>query len=207
MLKVISGLDADLTNMVKFHEEFQHLDQTCLVFERLDMSLYDLLEQREWEHRPLHEIRPVSKQLLVALDALKGLGVLHTDIKSDNVMFVNRKAQPFRVKLIDFGSVMMASQVQLGMEIQPFGYMAPEISLGLPFSEAVDLWGVGLDARRNLAPPTTFEVGKFSLASLRWGETMPGPIKLSGRALYDDGQMINSNVINHLTKERLGPRT
>ena len=40
------------------------------------------------------------------------------------------------------------------------------------------------------------------------GETMPeqklfGPIKLSGRrALYDDGQMINSNVINHVTKER-----
>ena len=27
------------------------------------------------------------------------------------------------------------------------------------------------------------------------------PIKLSGRALYDDGQMINSNVINHVTKE------
>ena len=31
-----------------------------------------------------------------------------------------------------------------------------------------------------------------------------GPIKLSGRALYDDGQMINRNVINHVTKERLG---
>ena len=26
---------------------------------------------------------------------------------------------------------------------------------------------------------------------------------MSGRALYDDGQMINSNVINHVTKERL----
>ena len=25
------------------------------------------------------------------------------------------------------------------------------------------------------------------------------PIKLSRRALYDDGQMINSNVINHVT--------
>ena len=31
-----------------------------------------------------------------------------------------------------------------------------------------------------------------------------GPIKLSGRALYDDGQMINSNLINNVTKERLG---
>ena len=29
-------------------------------------------------------------------------------------------------------------------------------------------------------------------------------MKLSGRALYDDGQMINSNVINNVTKERLG---
>ncbi|CAB1427474.1 unnamed protein product [Pleuronectes platessa] len=89
--EVISDLDVDLTNMVRFHEAFQYLDQTCLVFERLDMSLFDLLEQREWEHRPLDEIRPVAKQLLVALDALKGLGVLHTDIKPDNVMFVNRK--------------------------------------------------------------------------------------------------------------------
>ncbi|XP_034448376.1 homeodomain-interacting protein kinase 3-like isoform X1 [Hippoglossus hippoglossus] len=143
MLKVISGLDADLTNMVKFYEEFQHMETTCLVFERLDMSLYDLLLQREWEHHPLHEIRPVAKQLLVALDALKGLGVLHTDIKPDNIMFVNMKDQPLRVKLIDFGCAMMASQVELGMEIQPCGYMAPEISLGLPFSEAVDVWGVG----------------------------------------------------------------
>ena len=59
-----------------------------------------------------------------------------------------------------------------------------------------------------LSPPTTFEVGKFGLALLCWGETISeqkwfGPIKLSGRALYDDGQMINSNVINHVTKERL----
>ena len=50
---------------------------------------------------------------------------------------------------------------------------------------------------------------EFGLALLRWGESMPEqklfrPIKLSGRALYDDGQMINSNVINHVTKERLG---
>ena len=63
MLKVISDLDADLTNMVKFHEGFQHMEQTCLVFERLDMSLYDLLEQQEWEHQPLHEIRPVAQQV------------------------------------------------------------------------------------------------------------------------------------------------
>ena len=35
-------------------------------------------------------------------------------------------------------------------------------------------------------------------------EEIDRPIKLSGQALYDDGQMINRNVINHVTKELLG---
>src|SRR4029434_7362571 len=53
----------------------------------------------------------------------------------------------------------------------------------------------------NLAPPTTFEVWRFGLALLRWGDMIKnqkliGQMKLSGRALYDDGQMINRNVIN-----------
>ena len=50
---------------------------------------------------------------------------------------------------------------------------------------------------------------RSGIAPFSWGEIMPDqklfrPIKLSGRALYDDGQMINSNIINHVTKERLG---
>src|SRR4029434_3235232 len=34
-------------------------------------------------------------------------------------------------------------------------------------------------------------------------EEIDRPIKLSGRALYDDGQMINRNVINHVTHTRV----
>ena len=49
---------------------------------------------------------------------------------------------------------------------------------------------------------------QHGLGSLVLGKSMEqelfGPIKLSGRALYNYGQMINSNVINHVTKERLG---
>ncbi|XP_069369043.1 homeodomain-interacting protein kinase 3-like [Paralichthys olivaceus] len=143
ILKLIGEtLDSDRTNMVKFHEQFVHMEQNCLVFERLHMSLYDLLKWREWKYLPLHHIRPVAKQLLVTLEALKGVGVLHTDIKPDNIMFVHLQDQPLRVKLIDFGSAMMTSQIELGKEIQPYGYRAPEISLGLPFTEAVDVWGV-----------------------------------------------------------------
>lgn len=56
-------------------------------------------------------------QLLEALDALKGLSILHTHIKPDNIMF-NKHNQPLRVKLIDFSEAIPASQVQPGMELQ-----------------------------------------------------------------------------------------
>lgn len=61
-------------------------------------------------------------QLLVALDALKGLGVLHTDLKSDNIMLCNMQDQHFRVKLIDFGLAMLTSAVKAGIRKQPCGY-------------------------------------------------------------------------------------
>src|SRR4029434_9270442 len=54
-----------------------------------------------------------------------------------------------------------------------------------------------LDTRPNLAPPTTFEVGKFGLVSLHWGEIISGQ-KLPDQSNFQGGlyTMINSNVIN-----------
>ncbi|KAF3859942.1 hypothetical protein F7725_000197 [Dissostichus mawsoni] len=143
MMEVISVLNPDHSNMVKFFEQFEHLGQTCLAFEMLDKCLYQMMLERYWIPLSLNEILTIAEQLLVALDALKGLGVLHTDIKPDNVMCVNQLDQPFRVKLIDFGEAMTSSEVQTGMDLQPAGYRSPEIALGLPFTEAIDVWGVG----------------------------------------------------------------
>ncbi|XP_069390748.1 uncharacterized protein [Paralichthys olivaceus] len=140
MLKLIGRLDS--TYMVRFHEQFVHMEQNCLVFERLDISLYDL-QWRQRKYLPLNQIRPIAKQVFEALDALKGMDVIHADIKPENIMFVHLQNQPLRVKLIDFGCSMMKSKIHQGMYIQPNGYRAPEISLGLPFTEAVDVWGVG----------------------------------------------------------------
>lgn len=58
----------------------------------------------------------------MALDALSNIGVLHTDIKPDNVMFVNSQDQPLRIKLIDFGLAISRSRVNPGMDLQPTGY-------------------------------------------------------------------------------------
>ncbi|XP_077574771.1 homeodomain-interacting protein kinase 3-like isoform X2 [Stigmatopora nigra] len=118
MLNMVSTLNPDHANIIKFFERFEYMGHTCLVFEMLDCHLFDLLTGREWEPMPLSEIRSVAEQLLVALDALKPLGILHTDIKPDNVMCVNKQVSPLRVKLIDFGLALVVSSVHPDCEYQ-----------------------------------------------------------------------------------------
>ncbi|XP_019947547.2 homeodomain-interacting protein kinase 1-like isoform X2 [Paralichthys olivaceus] len=143
MMEVVSVLDPVKSNVVHFYEKVEQVGFTCLVFERLDRNLCELLEDREGKPLFVSEIRPIAQQLLTALEALRRLGIIHSDLKPDNVMLVNHYKEPFRVKLIDFGVSFRTSEVTDGMVIQPVGFRAPEVSLGLPISQAIDLWGLG----------------------------------------------------------------
>uniref|UniRef100_A0A3Q3K0P0 Protein kinase domain-containing protein n=1 Tax=Monopterus albus TaxID=43700 RepID=A0A3Q3K0P0_MONAL len=143
MLKELKALDPDKNNLVKFIDSFDCQNDYCVVFEMLDKSLWNLIVERGWRPLTLNEIRPIAQQLLVALNALKGLGIIHGDVKADNAMFVNHKDEPFRVKLIDFGLALPASRAEVGMLMQARVFRAPEVFLGLPISEAIDMWGLG----------------------------------------------------------------
>lgn len=52
--------------------------------------------------------------MATAFGALKSIGVIHTDLKMDNIMMVDHVRQPFRVKLIDFGLAIYRSQAKAG---------------------------------------------------------------------------------------------
>uniref|UniRef100_A0A671WWD2 Protein kinase domain-containing protein n=1 Tax=Sparus aurata TaxID=8175 RepID=A0A671WWD2_SPAAU len=143
MLEAIRTLDPEKKNITRFLESFRFNDLSCLAFEILDRSLLDLMFERDLMPMTLSEIRPVIHQLLVAFDALKGISMVHTDLKLDNIMLVNHKDQPYRVKLIDFGLARPVSQLKVGDIMQPTRCRAPEVMLGLRLSEAVDMWGVG----------------------------------------------------------------
>ncbi|XP_061646304.1 homeodomain-interacting protein kinase 1-like isoform X3 [Phyllopteryx taeniolatus] len=143
MLGIVSVLDPVKKSIVKFIENFEHEGYTCLAFEMLDMSLFDFVVKKRKKPLSISEIRPIAHQLLTAFEALKAIRIIHADLKPDNIMLVNHSCEPFRVKLIDFGCSLQTSAVTLGMTIQPMGYRAPEVSLGLPISEQVDMWGLG----------------------------------------------------------------
>lgn len=141
MMKKINNLDPDKYNLVRHIEFFSHENFVCLVFEKLDKNLNDFIKQNGKLN--VKEIRPIAQQMLVALDALKHIDVIHTDIKPDNVMLVDHRRQPFKIKLIDFGVAVLASQNNQGKIMQPLIYRSPEVMLGLPVTAAIDMWSLG----------------------------------------------------------------
>lgn len=141
--KKIRALDVDKNNLVKFIDNFRYEQYYCLVFEMLDFSLLDLMKERDFTPLCLSEIRVLTQQMLVALNALKSIEVVHADIKPDNIMLVNHATMPFKVKLIDFGLAFNVFKVKPGRRCQAVGYRAPEVILGLPIDESIDVWSLG----------------------------------------------------------------
>jgi serine/threonine protein phosphatase PrpC len=117
--------------------------QTCLY---TVMPLYqgELLETRI-TRRPalgLEEGRNIAIKLARAAAALHRVGVVHRDIKPDNVILESEGS----LKLIDFGVVRVPGIEDSPPEDIPgtAAYMAPEMFDGEPGNEATDLYALGV---------------------------------------------------------------
>uniref|UniRef100_A0A3B3CDR2 Protein kinase domain-containing protein n=1 Tax=Oryzias melastigma TaxID=30732 RepID=A0A3B3CDR2_ORYME len=136
----VSKIDAERYNLVKFVEWFHYNGHFCIVFEMLDKSLYNIMRGRDFRPLSLKEIKAIARQLLVALKGLKKINMVHCDIKLDNIMLKDHASESFRLKLIDFGFAKKAEDLETGATIQNLIFRAPEVILGLPLDERVDLW-------------------------------------------------------------------
>ncbi|KAM8766626.1 homeodomain-interacting protein kinase 1-like isoform 2-T6 [Acanthopagrus schlegelii] len=143
MLRRFKCLNLDKHNIVEFIDYFQTKHGKAIVFEVLDISLGDYLEMTSFAPMLLSDIRSVIQQMGTAFEALKGIGVIHGDVHLHNIMMENHQTRPFRVKLIDFGGAISRSKATQGTLLQPLAFRSPEIILGCPFSEAIDMWSLG----------------------------------------------------------------
>lgn len=145
LLQTMSEVDSEVSHIIRFHEFFHDDLKFYLVFELLEQNLFDFQKEHSFSPLPVRHIRTVTTQVLRALAKLKELSIIHADLKPENIMLVDQVRYPFRVKVIDFGSASIFSEVRYVKEpyIQSRFYRAPEILLGLPFCEKVDVWSLG----------------------------------------------------------------
>ncbi|XP_057676123.1 homeodomain-interacting protein kinase 1-like [Corythoichthys intestinalis] len=142
-LQKIQMLKNYTSHLVQWLSTFSYMGYICLEFEYLDKSLFDFMKERHFQPLQVMEVRPIVRQLARALDHLKGARIIHADIKLENIMFINHREQPYCVKVIDFGLTHDVADARPGSYIQSCPYRSPEILVGAPYNEAIDVWSMG----------------------------------------------------------------
>lgn len=79
-----------------------------------------------------------------AVKYLHSLGIIHRDIKLENIM-MSQKSEMAQPKLVDFGLSIILGEGQTQCEVYGTeGYMSPEIYFSKQYSKEVDLWSLGI---------------------------------------------------------------
>uniref|UniRef100_A0A3P9M4L7 Protein kinase domain-containing protein n=1 Tax=Oryzias latipes TaxID=8090 RepID=A0A3P9M4L7_ORYLA len=141
-LELIKDLDPVKNNFVKLYECFLFENVICLVYEILGESLLDRMRRQDFVPTHLCKLRPVAQQMFQALGALKSISVVHMEIRVDHIMYVDEESS--KIKLIDFGLAIKTKEMLTGSNIQVIPFRAPEVILGLPMDESVDMWALGI---------------------------------------------------------------
>lgn len=128
---------------------FEHQGHPCMSFELLGVSLHDILRRKSDKASPFDaaQVRDVGTQLLVAVEYLHGMGIIHTDIKTENILLSSGaehrwETEPLKIKLVDFGSALYDKDWHPPL-VGTMQYRPPEAVLQAGWSYPLDMWGVG----------------------------------------------------------------
>lgn len=145
IIKALNLADKKMSHFcVKFKRHFMHKDHLCMVFENCSMNLRDVTkkfgrEDGEVVGIALNAVQRYAYQLLMSLKLMHKCGVIHADIKPDNILVVEDKS---KCVLCDFGSAMYIREVVPTPMLVSRFYRAPEIMTGHHYSYGIDMWAV-----------------------------------------------------------------
>lgn len=127
-------------SFVRLLDTFMHREHLCLVFEILALNLYELIKQNQFHGLSMKLVKALTRQLLDACSQLKNFQVIHCDLKPENILLCQTDKP--EIKVIDFGSACFTRRT-IYSYIQSRFYRSPEVILGLPYTELIDMWSLG----------------------------------------------------------------
>ena len=132
--------DADGSkHSVRMYDHFLYCNHLCIVFELLGQNLYEIICENDYTGFNIMTVRKIMTQLLQNLDMLFDAHIVHCDIKPENLIL---DQQTNGIKVIDFGSACFDNYT-LYTYVQSRHYRAPEIILGIPYNNSIDMWSAG----------------------------------------------------------------
>lgn len=131
----------------------------CIALPYLSCSLFDFMQDNNIQPYPVQQVAHITYQLCSAVQFLHLHGMVHMDIKPNNIMLVSssytivgtkimhgkivdvKELDRTDIRLIDFGGVQREGEMHKTLITTAF-YRPPEIIMGLGWSYACDTWSI-----------------------------------------------------------------
>lgn len=125
-------------NVVTLHDSFVIAEDNFMIYELCepDSLKTRLRAEGPWNDEKIIEL---AKSMVLALDYLHGIGIIHRDIKPDNIL-----VRDGQIKLADFGLCYRGSEHYDNDLIGSPAYLAPEIFKSRFYSEKSDVYALGV---------------------------------------------------------------
>jgi len=141
-------------NVTTIYEIDEHEDQTYISMEYVEgQTLKEIISGVGAGLAParatarvaptINEIINITTQICEGLQQAHEKGIIHRDIKSDNIM-ITKKGQ---VKIMDFGLAKLKGQpgtTKMGTTMGTANYMSPEQAMGKEIDHRTDIWSLGV---------------------------------------------------------------
>lgn len=172
-------------NVLAFYAVHETKTDMVLVTEYFpEGSLLDWLQTRCFKITEA-EAKSISTDLGNALSAMHRQGIMHRDVKLENVMMMSTTPE-VHVKLIDFGLCCFLGPYQMTNEsVGTLKYVAPEVLGKMRYREKSDCWSLGvllyvlLQGTMPFGGPSDEDTAlsvlkrRLSFSSTRWGNVSP----------------------------------
>lgn len=147
-IKLLKLLNANCNpeekHILRILDYFYHKEHLIIVTELLRDNLYEFgkacRESNSTPYFTLGHLQRIAYQICEALAYVHSLRLIHCDLKPENILL--KSYSRVEVKVIDFGSSCFIDD-QLSTYCQSRSYRAPEVMLGLPYGQAIDMWSLG----------------------------------------------------------------
>jgi serine/threonine-protein kinase len=155
-----------------------------LVMEHLaGRSLVEVLDQDGL--MPVPRAMHVLLQICDAIGVAHAQGIVHRDVKPENVMLVDRLGDPDYVKVLDFGIARMlwdqqSALTQSGVIFGTARYISPEGASGEATDARSDVYSLGVLAYQLLTGITPFEAGSPVAMLMKHIHDAPPPLRARG---------------------------